>query len=99
MADEETVPENGREAALREMTEATCELGLYKEKTTGWRPMADAPRGETRVLLALPSGRWPVIGFWSDWNNWWTTGEVDRMHEHVPLPAPKAWQPLPELPQ
>lgn len=70
-----------------------------QHESTGWRPMAEAPRAnETRILLALPRARWPVVGFWSGWISWWTTGEIDRMHDHVPLPAPVGWMPCPEMP-
>lgn len=72
------------------------------KEQAGWQPIETAPKDETHILLWRPNGNsrhLPVIGFYSSWNRWWTTGEVDRFHDHVPLWAPTHWMPLPAPPE
>lgn len=63
-----------------------------------WRPIETAPReGETRIMLARPNIK-PFIGFWSNWNHWWTDGAVDASRDHIPCCIPTHWMPLPPPP-
>jgi hypothetical protein len=57
------------------------------------RPMSTCPEDATERLLLLRDG-WRV-GFWSDWNRYWTTGASERLGDHVEIPGCTAWLPLP----
>lgn len=62
-----------------------------------WYPITDAVRDKRPRLLCTP-GTEPWIGFWSDWNGYWTTGQNDRMFDHIRHnPQPTLWTELPPL--
>lgn len=63
-----------------------------------WMPIRTAPRNETMIVLG-GEGQQTWVGFFSGWNNYWTTGEVDRSRDHVMhTPQPTHWMPLPPAP-
>lgn len=72
---------------------------LARMEPVAWMPIRTAPRNETMIVLG-GEGQQPWVGFFSGWNNYWTTGEVDRSRDHVMhTPQPTHWMPLPPAPE
>ena len=72
---------------------------LARMEPVAWMPIRTAPRNETMIVLG-GEGQQTWVGFFSGWNNYWTTGEVDRSRDHVMhTPQPTHWMPLPPAPE
>lgn len=76
------------------------------DKATGWRPIADAPKDGSRMLIYLPNSRRKVqevywaIPYEGSTAGWWSTPHGPDGRGYTILPeSPTHWQPLPPAPE
>ena len=83
---------------LAERDAALADLARMKEEA-GWRPIAEAPRDGTRVLVTYSpaTGKPPICIAWSYQNSPNFSGWRRGRNKHLRF-VPTHWRPLPTLP-
>lgn len=76
------------------------------DKATGWRPIADAPKDGSRILIYSPNASRAVrevswsIPYEGATDGWWATPHGPQGRGYTILPeSPTHWQPLPPPPE
>jgi hypothetical protein len=88
------------------MAQAKAAITAYLKETQGWRPISEAPKDASNILIVDINADYPTIGiaFWqNEWRagtliDWTESSDEDCRRVLGILRTPTHWQPLPTPP-